>query len=651
MVGKGVEEPKATLEVENIGGIDNTVVEFDPGVTILAGRNATNRTSLLQSIMAVLGSNNATLKANSKTGRVELAIDNETYSRTLTRNGDSVNYSGDPYLDDSMLADLFAFLLETNECRQAVARGNDLRELIMRPVDTEKIEREIRQLVSERDEVDEKLDELSNLSSKLPEIKQEKQRLEDEISEKEERLTQKREELDNLDKSVEESRDENEELDTRMSELQEARTEVKNLEREIESEEESIAALEQDVAEQKSELTDLSAVPEGRIQSISEEIQYQRGRVDALDQEVAELQSVIQFNEELLEDGHREIAEQLETGTETDSDTVTDKLLVDDNTITCWTCGSQVDTTQIESTLENLRSLRQEKVQEREEIKEEINEDQQEKTKLEERRERRKNLQSQIEQNESEITERKERIESLKAQKERAEAEVSQLEEAVTTLQQEDQSEVLAVQEEVNELEFELSTLTSSLADTEERIQSIESQLEEREELKSRRTEIQDNLEDLRTRVEQLQKQAITEFNDHMEAILDLLDYNNLERIWIERKQENVRDGRQKVEKDRFELHVIRSTESNTAYEDTVDHLSESEREVTGLVFGLAGYLVHDVYETVPFMLLDSIEAIDSNRIAKLVDYLEEYAEYLVVALLEEDAAALDEEYSRITSI
>jgi len=29
--------------------------------------------------------------------------------------------------------------------------------------------------------------------------------------------------------------------------------------------------------------------------------------------------------------------------------------------------------------------------------------------------------------------------------------------------------------------------------------------------------------------------------------------------------------------------------------------LSESEREVTGLVFALAGYLVHDVHETVPF--------------------------------------------------
>jgi len=80
----------------------------------------------------------------------------------------------------------------------------------------------------------------------------------------------------------------------------------------------------------------------------------------------------------------------------------------------------------------------------------------------------------------------------------------------------------------------------------------------------------------------------------------------------------------------RFDLHIVRSSPDGTAYEDTVDHLSESEREVTGLVFALAGYLVHDVHETVPFILLDSLEAIDSDRIARVVDYFRTHADYLV---------------------
>jgi len=52
-----------------------------------------------------------------------------------------------------------------------------------------------------------------------------------------------------------------------------------------------------------------------------------------------------------------------------------------------------------------------------------------------------------------------------------------------------------------------------------------------------------------------------------------------------------------------------------------------------------------------PFILFDSLEAIDAERIAALIDYVREYADYLVVALLPEDAAALDDDYRRVTDI
>ena len=136
-----------------------------------------------------------------------------------------------------------------------------------------------------------------------------------------------------------------------------------------------------------------------------------------------------------------------------------------------------------------------------------------------------------------------------------------------------------------------------------------------------------------------------------MNSLLDVLGYGNVERVWIERIEREEREGRRTVSRPAFELHVIRTADSGATYEDTVDHLSESEREVTGLVFALAGYLVHEVYESVPFMLLDSLEAIDSDRIAALVEYFEDYAPNIVVALLPEDAAALDDDYHRVTEI
>jgi DNA repair exonuclease SbcCD ATPase subunit len=202
-----------------------------------------------------------------------------------------------------------------------------------------------------------------------------------------------------------------------------------------------------------------------------------------------------------------------------------------------------------------------------------------------------------------------------------------------------------------NRLEVEIDRLESDLDALDEEIDEMESRVNDQEDLQARRDEVQAEIEDLRTRVDRLEEEAVTHFNDHMDSVLDILNYENLERVWIERTEEQVRNGRQTVTEGRFDLHVVRSTDSGSVYEDTVDHLSESEREVTGLVFALAGYLVHDVHETVPFMLLDSVEAIDAPRIDDLVDYFDQYADHLVIALLEEDAAALDTEYQRVTDI
>ena len=173
-------------------------------------------------------------------------------------------------------------------------------------------------------------------------------------------------------------------------------------------------------------------------------------------------------------------------------------------------------------------------------------------------------------------------------------------------------------------------------------ITTIKERLEEEPDLESRREEINDEIESLRTKIERIEQQAIEEFNDHMDTVLELLEYGNLERIWLERTETEVREGRRKVTKSVFDLHIVRQSTGGTTYEDTVEHLSESEREVTGLIFALAGYLAHNVYETVPFMLLDSLEAIDSNRIATLIEYFGEYSDYLVVALLPEDASSVD---------
>jgi chromosome segregation ATPase len=290
---------------------------------------------------------------------------------------------------------------------------------------------------------------------------------------------------------------------------------------------------------------------------------------------------------------------------------------------------------------------------ERNNLETEIDELKDERLELEEKRRQRTQINDQLDRINDEIKQRESRIDNLKNQRSNLTAQVERLEAEAQELRSDaDQdSELLSLHKEANRLEVEIERLEESLDEIETEITRIEDRVAEQEDLQAQREHLQSNIEDLRTRVNRLEEGAVEQFNDHMEALLDILDYENLERIWIERTEQQVRQGRQTITQGRFELHIVRSTDDGTVYEDTVNHLSESEREVTGLVFALAGYLVHEVHEEVPFMLLDSIEAIDAPRIAELVDYLEQYTDYLVVALLEEDAQALADDYQRIRDI
>ncbi len=174
----------ARFDVEHIGGIDSAQVDIPPGVTVLTGKNATNRTSFLQSIMGAMGSREVTLKGDADEGHIRLEFGGETYERTLARTGDAVKFSGDPFLEEPEVADLFAFLLETNEPRQSVARGDDLREIIMRPVDTTAIKEEISRLEAEKEEINEELATIENRKTDLPRLEQRRTELREQIEDK-----------------------------------------------------------------------------------------------------------------------------------------------------------------------------------------------------------------------------------------------------------------------------------------------------------------------------------------------------------------------------------------------------------------------------------------------------------------------------------
>ena len=622
-----------SVHVENVGGIDEYSVEFSPGVTALVGRNATNRTSLLRALSGALGGEHATLKSDADRGVVRLTVGDETHTRVLERRNGRVHVGGDSYHDDPGAAALFGFLFESNPARAAVRRGDDLRDLIVRPVDTDAIEREIRELVDEREAIDGDLREIDSLADELPELEAERAALREEVDEVETAIDRLRERLDDADGDADAAGDDDA-LERAREDLRAARDRFDEAEDDREREAEALASLREERAELESELDDLDEVSAARVETLDDRLDDLRARKRSLESTLTGLQRVVRFNERVLDGDLSDVVDPID-----DPADPTTELLPGGGSVTCWTCGTEVEESAVRETVDRLSTLREEIAAEQSEVTEEIEVVSDERAALVDRREERAGLAERLDRVETEIDRREDRVEDHEARVATAQEAVERLAGRVERLRADRQDERLALQTELGDRRYERDRARDRLAEVESRIETVEEELARRDDLRGRREAVARRIATLRTRVEELETAAVESFNDHMAELLDRLGYENVERVWLERTGEA------------FGLHVVRSTADGVAYEDTVDHLSESEREVIGLVFALAGYLVHDGHERVPVMLVDSVEAIDGPRIAALLDYIGERVPYVVAALLPEHGEALPDGVERVTTV
>jgi DNA repair exonuclease SbcCD ATPase subunit len=325
-------------------------------------------------------------------------------------------------------------------------------------------------------------------------------------------------------------------------------------------------------------------------------------------------------------------------------------LVRDGEDVVCWTCGSTVDTSAIERTLDCLRSVRQEKLRRRTTLAERIEDTQAEVSRIERGRKAVERLEQRLADIEAELDRKRDRLATLEERRDELYAAVEDIETSIEATKTSDYGDLLDLHKQANQAEVDLEHLEDERSDLAAEITEIESLDEERETLERRRDDVSERITELRNRIVNLEADAVETFNEHIQEVLAVLEYDNIARIWIERTEARTGSDQSTPSSGRFDLHIVRETDDGAAFEGSVETLSESEREVTGLVFALAGYLVHDLHESVPVMVLASLEAIDADRINRLVDYFSGFAEYLVVAVLPEDAAAVEVENETITS-
>ncbi|GCF15085.1 chromosome segregation protein SMC [Haloarcula mannanilytica] len=562
-----------TLEIKRIAGILDGSSTLEPGVNIVRGSNWQGKSSFIEAIKAALGVSTE-LTEGADSGTVHLETPSGVYDVTLTRENGVVSQQGQPYLTDEydvIRAGLFACLDERNAVRRAVRAGENLEDVLLRPLDFQNIDAQIETLQREREQIETELSQAREAKKRLPTVQEKVTRLETEIEE----LQAKRETIDNQTSSADSSESVRRQLSQARSEQNQARNRIDRLEQ-------SIERTEQRLSERRADL-DALEIPE--YTDIEERLADARENLSQVERDVEVLQSVYSATEMVLSENRLDLLTDVERD-------------IDGDTVACWTCGSETTRADVADQLNALGDELTARRAQKETYRDTVEELETQREEISQARRRKGDLEEEIADLEATLADREQSLEAARNRLEQAQAEVERLSDRVD----ETVAELSDVESEIKYREAELEETADELAQLETRaarVEALESDLES----------VRDDLTELRSRKDRTKREAREAFDAAMQDILARFGTGfETARLTPE-----------------FDIVVARDGQ-----EASLDALSEGELELIGFVAALAGRQSFDVDETAPLMLVDGLGGLDDDNLHTLIEYLQQGTEYLV---------------------
>lgn len=561
------------IDINRIAGILDGSATLIPGVNVVRGSNWQGKSSFIESIKTALGTSTE-LTEGADSGHVTVETPSDAYDVTLTRTDGTVTRTGTPYLTDEydvIRAELFACLDEHNEVRGAVRDGDDLEDVLLRPLDFQNIDEQITTLQREREQIETELSQAREAKKRLPSVQATVTRLEEEID----TLEAKR---DSIDGDTSDSTA----GDSVRSRLNQARSETTQARNRIERLESSIERTEQRLSERQA---DLAALEIPSYTDVEDKLADARAQLNDVQRDAEVLQSVYSATELVLNENRLDLIADVQRD-------------IDEDTLACWTCGSETTREMVEAQLEELGNELTALRAQTETHRDTVEELETQREEISQARKRKADLEAEIAELEETLAERKQRLSAAQDRLESAQKTVSELSDRVD----ETVAELSDVESEIKYREAELEDATDELAQLETRaarVDTLEKELES----------VRDDLTELRTRKDRITQDAREAFDTAMQDILSLFDTGfETARLTADFDIVVARDGR----------------------EASLDALSEGELELIGFVAALAGRESFDVADTVPLLLVDGLGGLDDDNLHTLVDYLRQETEYLV---------------------
>lgn len=564
------------VEIRNVGGIRSGSVTLEPGVNAVRGTNSQGKSSFLAAIETAMGTRSP-LTEGAEEGYAELRTDDGVHRVELHRENGTVVSGGDPYLDDEadvVGADLYAFLDEHNPVRRAVRNGENLADVLTRPLEFEDIDDRIATAQRERERVDAALDRATTAADRLPDVETRIARLESNLDELRERRDELREGTDALSE--------------RREELSDCRAERDRVSQRVERLEESVERVREELDERRAELSALT-VPDDPDDALDE----QRERLRDAERDAELLQSVYAANRRVLDEDRLDLLADVDRG-----------VLGDE--VTCWLCSGETDRESFDDALRALGDRVTELQAECDDRRERLSELERRRDDRRERREREATLEDAIAEREAHLDERRESLESARERLDSLDDRVETLAEAVAT-----------DDDRLTDVESERKYVRAELEDAREERSTLAERAAERDSLRDEREELAAEIERLRERKDAVRRRTREAFQAAVRDVLDRVDTGfETARLTTEYELVVARDGR----------------------EANLDALSESELELLGIVAALAGYEAFDVADAVPVLLVDRLGGIADDNLRTLVAYLRDRATFLVFTTFPESA-------------
>jgi DNA repair exonuclease SbcCD ATPase subunit len=604
-----------TLDIENIGGIDNMTVSLEDGVTLVQGPNATNKTSLLQSVLFALGVSTVPIKSDAEEARVELRIGDRTVERTAHRTEHGISTKGEAWVegdDERLLLERFGALLETNPLRAAVSREQEIESLLKQPMNIDALETERAGKMERKRQAEARVDELSTVDERLAERERE-------FSEKRERESELEARLDELEAQREEADEgEDEELAELRARRADLRSEKADSQAQVDRLEDAVDRLESQLDDAEADIEEAeAAVGETDVESLKQERADIRAELKDVEARLDILQSVLTSNREMLASEFTGILG-YEAGLTGDE-------------FSCWACGQPAEGDDFEGTVEDLRRLIEQDKQQLRDREPELDELDEHIEAARQARSRRQELATKRRDIEQQLKERRDSLDQSRSRLEELRAELQSIDEEIAEHEAEARDADDEVAEELESTRVELRSLRRELDRLERTREDLRDKQREREEAAERVETLADEIATLTDRIENLEGELRENFNAAMDDLLNALDFERIDRVWL--------DGD-------FEIVIAREVDGSVRA-DTIEHLAESEREMIGLVLGLAGYLTYDVGEVSPVLVLDSLGAFDGDRTERLIDYFADRTDVLLAAV--HPATTEADGYKRVT--